>query len=420
MERSIIMLYREMPKTKDQLSILGFGCMRLPSSGTRVNEEEAIRQIRYAIDKGVNYVDTAWPYHNGSSEVILGKALKDGYREKVKVADKLPQWMCRSREDMDRYLDAQLERLDAAVIDYYLIHSLDGAAWERNLELGILDFMDKAKASGKVRNVGFSYHGGREDFVEIIDSYDWDFCQIQFNILDEHAQAGVEGLEYARSKGIGVIIMEPLRGGVLANKLPGEVEKVYRNADEKRSNVEWALRWVWNHPGVITVLSGMNSVEQIEENIKIAETAEVESLSEGELSTVKNAAEGFRSLMQVPCTACNYCMPCPKGVNIPLAFSFYNNKSLFKQGFMSRAMYLFQLDDVQAGRKPALASQCVGCGLCMSHCPQKINIPGELKKVEREFEGRLTTKPLKFLLRTAMTRGQVKRKKAPGERPAAS
>lgn len=401
------MQYREMPLAGDKLSTLGFGCMRFPSNGTRVNEEEAIRQIRYAIDKGINYLDTAWPYHNGMSEIILGKALKGKYREKVKIADKLPHWMCKTREDMDYYLNEQLKRLSVEKIDYYLIHMLDGQSWEKNKKNGILDFIKEAIQSGKITNIGFSFHGARDDFKAIIDDYNWQFCQIQYNILDENAQAGREGLEYAWNKQIGVIVMEPLRGGVLANKLPPAVEKIYRDSDNNRSNVNWALSWILNHPGIVTVLSGMNTQEQIDENITISSAIEVNSMNKNELTTVKNAAEKFRILMKIPCTACQYCMPCPKGVNIPQAFAFYNNRYMFKDKMMNQAFYLLQLDDIQEGRKKSLASQCVGCGLCMKHCPQKIEIPTELKKVEKEFEG-FSSKIIRVIAKMTMTSGRRK------------
>ena len=398
------MLYREMPKTKDSISILGFGCMRLPGSQTNIKEKEAIELIRYAIDRGVNYVDTAWPYHGGKSEIVLGKALKEGYRKKVKIADKLPQWLCKKREDMDYYLDEQLKRLDVGVIDYYLIHSLDRQMWDKAVDRGIFDFMEKAKESGKIKNIGFSFHGARDDFMKIVDAYEWDFCQIQFNILDEHNQAGVEGLDYANSKGLGVIIMEPLRGGSLAGKLPDDVEQIFKNTDSGKSNAEWSLRWIWNHPGVITVLSGMNTMNQVKENIAIASDAEVSSLENKELQTVSDAAEKFRSIMKVPCTGCHYCMPCPHGVNIPHAFSFYNNKYLFRKGLINRIQYLLQLGGVQGGKK-SLASQCISCGLCIKHCPQKIKIPAELRKVKKTFEGKLTTKPLLFLIKKMLSAG---------------
>lgn len=405
------MLYRTMPKTGDTLSILGFGCMRLPGNQMTVNEPEAIAQIRYAIDNGINYVDTAWLYHSGKSEAVLGKALRNRYREKVKVADKLPHWLCRSQQDMDHYLNEQRKRLDVEVIDYYLLHALDGTSWNTAKGNGAIDFLKKAKADGRIVNAGFSFHGKREDFKRIIDDFDWEFCQIQFNILDKQFQAGIEGLEYARSKDIGVIIMEPLRGGSLAGKLPADVERVYRKASSDRSNAEWALRWVWNHPGVVTVLSGMNDKKQIAENIRIAETAEIGSLSGDELQAVDDAAAAFRRLMKIPCTACQYCMPCPVHVDIPSAFHFYNNKYLFKQGFMSRALYFMQLGGMQE-KKPALASQCVDCGKCLEHCPQGIAIPDELKKVRKDFEGRLTTRPLMFILKHAMSRAATKEEAA--------
>lgn len=405
------MLYREMPKTGDKISILGFGCMRLPGGQMNPGEKESIEQIRYAIDQGVNYLDTAWPYHNGKSEVILGKALKNGYREKVKVADKLPHWYCKNIEDMNHYLDIQLDRLDESFIDYYLIHNLDYTSWTKAKESGVFDFIRQAKEAGKIINIGFSFHGPREDFKKIIDDYDWDFCQIQFNILDKTFQAGIEGLEYAYSKNIGVVAMEPLRGGSLAGKLPDAVEKIYKTSPVKRTNVEWALRWVWNHPGVITVLSGMNKMEHIKENIRIASEAEIHSLSEAELETIDSAADTFRSLMKVPCTACQYCQPCPKNVDIPSAFHFYNNKYLFKQGFISRSLYLIQTGGFQE-KAPALASQCIQCGKCVKECPQNIDIPAELNKVEKEFEGKLTTRPMMWLMKTALQRGARKAKGA--------
>ncbi len=406
--QELMMLYRELPKTKESLSILGFGCMRLPGKQIKPDEDKSIELIRDAINKGINYFDTAWPYHNGKSEVILGKALNNGFREKVKIADKLPPWLCHEEKDMDFYLNEQLKRLGVDYIDYYLLHALDGETWDRLKGINVIDFMERAKKTGKIKNAGFSFHGDREDFKKIIDAYDWDFCQIQFNILDDKNQAGIEGLEYAYSKNIGVIIMEPLRGGILAGKLPKEIEKLYNNAKNKRTNVEWALRWIWDHPGVITVLSGMNTLDQLEENVKIASEAKANSLTHDEKDLINEVAAKFMELMRVPCTGCQYCMPCPKNVNIPSAFSFYNQKYLFKNGFMSRILYFMQNTDLGSGRKSSLASQCVNCGLCLKHCPQKIEIPSELKKVKKSFEG-ITTKPLLFLVKKIM--GSNKKKK---------
>ena len=401
------MQYREMPKIGDKISILGFGCMRLAGGQLRPDEKLAIEQIRSAIDRGVNYVDTAWPYHGGKSEVILGKALKDGYREKVKLADKLPHWICKTVQEMDEILDEQLKRLDVDVIDYYLIHGIDHQTWTIAKENGVIEFIKRAKESGKIVNTGFSFHGPRDGFMQIIDDYDWDFCQIQFNILDEHDQAGIEGLEYAASRDIGVIIMEPLRGGSLSGKLPDEVEKVYNSASKKRSNAEWALRWIWNHPGVITVLSGMNDEEHIKENIRIASEAEAGSLTEEELAVIQKAGDTFRKLMKVSCTGCQYCMPCPQGVNIPTSFTIYNNKYLFGKGIFNKIFYLSQCGGLQ-GKEPAFASQCTNCGTCLEKCPQKIDIPSNLENVEKDFEG-ILTKPLLFLLDKAMSRKKKKK-----------
>ncbi len=380
------MLYREMEKTGDQLSILGYGCMRLPSKNGRIDESLAMKQLRGAIDQGVNYVDTAWPYHGGNSEKFVGKALKDGYREKVKIATKLPQFLCHSKEDMYDYLEKQLVKLDVDVIDYYLIHTLDGNTWEYMKSLGVMDFMNDIKASGKIKNIGFSFHGRKEEFPIIVDDYEWDFCQIQYNILDENNQAGRAGLEYAADKGLGIIIMEPLLGGNLAKELPNPVKKHYDSAKTKRTNVEWALRWIWDHPQVHVILSGMNVDEHIEENLRIASEAYPNSLTDDEKQTIENAANEYKALRKVPCTGCNYCMPCPAKVDIPGAFELYNNRHLFGKSLLGTGMYLSRVGGMTKGEKH-LAKQCVNCGKCVRECPQSIDIPKELKAVSKDFEG---------------------------------
>ena len=382
------MLYRKMPKNGDELSILGFGCMRLPvKENGNIDEERARKQVRHAIDQGVNYVDTAWPYHLKESEPFLGRALANGYRAKVKVATKLPSWMVESLDDMDRYLDAQLEKLNTDHIDYYLMHGLVGYLWDKVVGLGVATFLDKAKADLRIMNAGFSFHGTREDFKRIVDGYDWDFCQIQYNFLDEKNQAGTEGLEYAASKGIGVIIMEPLRGGNLARLVPPVIAEIWEHAQEKRTPSAWALRWVWNHPEVTVVLSGMNEETHIEENLAIADKAYPNSLTEADLQLVKKVAQKYRELMKTDCTGCGYCMPCPAGVEIPVCFESFNNLLVFGNTGEKQLRYAVRLGGVINGGKLGLASQCIQCGECMEKCSQHLKIPDLLKTVVEELQG---------------------------------
>ena len=282
------MLYRTMPKIDETLSVLGFGCMRLPTNQDgSIARKRAIAQIRYGIDHGINYLDTAWPYHGGQSEPLVGEALEGGYRDKVNIATKLPSWMVKDRADMDVYLDKQLKLLQTDCIDFYLIHNLNGIMWEGLKGKEVLDFIDRAKASGKIKYAGFSFHGHVADFKTIVDDYDWEFCQIQYNYLDEFHQAGREGLEYAAAQNLGLIIMEGLRGGNLGiPEPPSEIAALWDSAEKKRTPVEWALRWIWDHPEVAVVLSGMNEESHIEENLKIAGEAVSGSLDEREKDIV--------------------------------------------------------------------------------------------------------------------------------------
>jgi predicted aldo/keto reductase-like oxidoreductase len=382
------MLYRTVPKTGDKLSILGFGYMRLPhKQGGGIDEERAVRQLRYAIDHGVNYVDTAPIYHFGKSETILGRALTEGYRNKVRLATKLPPWSVFARSDMDRILADQLAMLNTDHIDYYLLHSLGKESWDKLLLLGVLEFLDMAKKDGRIINAGFSFHSNTDTFKEIIDAYDWDFCQIQFNYLDEHNQAGIEGLEYAASKRIAVVVMEPLRGGNLAGHVPDDVQKIWDTAHIKRSAAEWGLRWVWNHPEVTVALSGMNDEAHIDENLRVAETALPDSLSESDLTVLEQARQTYRRLMKVDCTGCRYCMPCPAGVNIPECFAFYNNTAFFPHCRENRMLYMVRLGGI-IGDFPSYAGLCRHCGKCERICPQHIPIQQRLKEVSAKMEGR--------------------------------
>ena len=331
------MQYRTVPKNGDKLSVLGFGCMRLPMKEGAIDEPRAIKQIRSAIDQGVNYVDTAWPYHAGESERVLGLALKDGYREKVKLATKLPSWLINSRADMDIFLNAQLKKLGTSQIDYYLLHALDGGIWDKINALGALEFLDKAKEDGRIVNAGFSFHGLSNDFTKIIDAYNWTFCQIQYNYLDTEYQAGEKGLKYAASKKLAVIIMEPLRGGNLAlPEPPPEVAAIWGESKIKRTPVEWAL--LWNQPEVTSVLSGMNDEANIEQNIAIASSSHQNELSSADLKLVERAAKKYHELMKVNCTGCGYCLPCPANVMIPLCFEEYNKYSMF--GGLENAQFI--------------------------------------------------------------------------------
>jgi uncharacterized protein len=383
------MLYRTMNKTGDSLSVLGFGCMRLPQKkgqpGTgKIDEERASRQLQYAIDLGVNYLDTGMMYHMGRSEPFLGTFLSHGYRDKVKLATKLPPWSVRIQSDMDKILSTQLEKLKTDHIDYYLIHGVVRESWNKMMDLHVLEFLDAATQSGRILHAGFSFHGDRDLFKEIVDSYEWQFCQIQYNYLDEGNQAGTAGLKYAAGKGLGVIVMEPLRGGNLAKKVPG-VEKIWEESNTKRTPAEWALRWVWNHPEVTVVLSGMNDEKQIEENIRIANDAYPDSLTIKELELISRAELTYRGLMKVGCTGCRYCLPCPSGVDIPTCFEVHNSVHMFGETRFARINYLLRTGGL-TGIGRSYASLCSECGKCAKACPQHLPIPELLEDVANNLE----------------------------------
>ncbi len=395
------MLTRTNIKNGDELSILGFGCMRFPMKGPSIDEERSIAMIRDAIDKGVNYFDTAYPYHAGKSEPLLGKALEGGYRERVKIATKLPHYMVNSLEGAKKIFKNQCTKLKTEYIDYYMFHMLsDKSNFDRMVKMGIMEWLDQLKQEGVVKNIGFSFHGGKTDFEEIVKAYPWDFCQIQYNYLDENNQATRSGLQLAHSLGMPVIVMEPLRGGRLVDNLPEEVLKAFKDYDEKPSPAEWALRWIWNHPEVTVILSGMSNEEQLEENIRIASTAKANDLTDEEMSVFDKVKSIILEKTKVPCTACNYCMPCPFGVNIPGCLSVYNDKYLLgKKGI--RMKYLQTMG--MMAKNPAIASLCTECGKCEGHCPQNIEIRKELKTVKKELEG-VFFKPVVAVLRKVMKR----------------
>ena len=376
------MLYRKL-KDDVTVSILGFGAMRLPLIGgtqspvdsfnpaRSIDEEETHRMVEYAIDQGVSYFDTAYNYHGGKSEVVLGKALRP-HRAKVAIATKLPVFSVESSGDFDRILDQQLERLGTAYLDFYLLHGLNEHTWAKSRNLGVLEFLDRVQRDGRVRHAGFSHHDTVSLFKEIVDSYDWAMCQIQYNYLDEQFQAGTEGLRYAASKGLGVVIMEPLRGGKLAN-VPAEVRALFDSWPEKRTPAEWALRWVWNHREVSTALSGMNSLAQVQDNVRAAEKGQPDALSAGEIALVDRVREVYRRMFRVDCTGCGYCMPCPAGVNIPTNFALYNDVLVFNDPTGVMVYNAFLTPEQKA-------SSCSDCGICEEKCPQEIPIREELKK----------------------------------------
>ncbi len=380
------MLYRKLGKTGIQVSILGFGCMRLPmKNGTgsaadrfdpnkSIDEEKAIQLIQYAKTQGVNYFDTAYPYHGGKSEPLLGKAVQS-CREEVLIATKLPAWMAKAPEDFERFLNEQLQRLQTGYIDFYLLHGLGRQTWSQMKDLGALQFLDRILSDGRARFVGFSFHDEVKIFKEIVDAYDWAVCQIQYNYLDRNYQAGREGLEYAASKNIGLVIMEPLRGGRLAEQVPEKIQSIWDSARIKRPASEWALRWVWNHPQVSTALSGMNTMAQLEENLRIAGEGRANSLSTEELALIDEVTETYRKMFPIDCTACSYCLPCPQGVNIPHNFRLYNDLHVFQDQKINFVLYN------QLTSPEQRASNCAECGECEERCPQHIKIAEELRKV---------------------------------------
>jgi predicted aldo/keto reductase-like oxidoreductase len=378
-------LYRKLGKDGPEVSILGFGAMRLPviaNVQTAIDEPLATQMMRDAIDAGVNYVDTAFPYHGnsftepGMSEVVVGRALGDGYRGRVHLATKLPSWLIESRGDMDRHLEGQLERLGTDHIDCYLLHALNDVLWTKLESLGVTDFLDAAIADGRIRYAGFSYHHDLPTFKRIVDAHDWTFCQIQYNLLDVDYQAGQRGLRYAAARGLGVIVMEPLKGGRLAGHVPDDVAAAWASADVQRSAAEWALRWIWNDADVSMLLSGMSAPEQLAENLRIAEQGLPDSLSAENLDLVERVRDIYRSRMVADCAGCKYCMPCPVGVDIPGCIRQLNNARLY--------------DDVESARRAyakvlVKASACTQCGSCEDRCPQSVRIPDVLEEAAELF-----------------------------------
>lgn len=375
------MQYRE-DRKGNKLSILGYGCMRFTKNASGVDLEKAEEELMYAIRHGVNYLDTAYIY--AGNEEAVGKILaKNHCREEIYLATKLPHYLIKTKAGAEKKFQEELQRLQTDYIDYYLMHMLnDCRTWEKLEKIGIKEWIAEKKKSGAVRNIGFSYHGNTEEFKKLLDVYDWDFCQIQYNYLDEHSQAGREGLEYAGKKGIPVIIMEPLRGGRLVNDLPQEAKRYISESGAVSSAAELAFRWLWDQPQVTCVLSGMNSMEMVKENIRLAQNAEAGAFGEAERELTRKVKEAIQEKMKVGCTGCGYCMPCPQHVDIPMAFHCYNVR--YSEGKKSGRWEYVQATAMR--KETSSASQCVGCGKCERHCPQGIPIRDKLKEAAKELE----------------------------------
>lgn len=370
-------------KYGNKLSILGYGCMRFTQSGGKIDLDKAEKEIMEAYNAGVNYFDTAYIY--GGSEDALGRILeKNGIRDKVNIATKLPHYLIKKSDSMEKYFTEELRRLRTDHVDYYLMHMLtDVKTWDRLKALGIIEWLEEKKKSGAIRQVGFSYHGNSDMFCELMDAYDWDFCQIQYNYMDEHSQAGRKGLHYAASKKLPVIIMEPLRGGKLVGLLPDEAKLLMENYEVKRSPAEWAFRWLWNQPEVTCVLSGMNSLEMVKENVRTASNVQAGELTQADEELLRNVVNAINAKIKVGCTGCRYCMPCPQNVDIPGTFAAYNRK--YTEGFKAALMEYIMCTAIR--KDSSAASNCIECGKCEQHCPQHLEIRKELKNARKELEG---------------------------------
>ncbi len=366
------MKYRRFGKLEWKASALGFGAMRLPVIGndaSKIDLDEAEKMIIYAIDHGVNYIDTAYPYHRGMSEPLLGDIFRHGYRSRVRLATKMPTWLINTRQDLDKYFDEQLGRLKTEYVDFYLLHGLTGERWQKLTALNVLDWAEDRIEEGRMKYLGFSFHDEYEVFKNIVDGYDhWTMCQILYNYMDADFQAGTKGLRYAASKGLAVVVMEPIAGGRLAVKPPSEIQSIWDEAPNRKTPAEWALRWVWNHPEVTVVLSGMSSLQQVEENVASAEHSEPHNLSEQELQLIDSVSKKYRDLGFVGCTGCRYCLPCPQGVNIPEIISLYNEFFMKDRSDEVKNKYWEHITPESE------AKRCARCRQCEKLCPQQLPI----------------------------------------------
>ena len=374
------MQYRQFQTIGKDVSLLGLGAMRFPlGEDGKADEAASIRMIRHAIDNGINYVDTAYTYHGGLSEVIVGKALKDGYRERTLIADKLPIWLVKEEADVRKYFDEQLQRLDVDCIDMYLIHCIEKDGWKVTKDCRVIEILEELKAEGKIGHIGFSFHDDLSLFKEVIDAYDWEFCQIQLNYVDVNFQAGLEGLHYAGAKGIPVVIMEPLKGGRLSDAVPPVVQKLWDEAPVSRTPAEWAFKWVASQPEVSTILSGMSNMEQLEQNLTLFAKEDLTVLTGEEKARIEQVAELYRTLIKYPCTECQYCQPCPNGVLIPRIIRYYNDWCAYEHNPKLKEEYLVWQDESEH------ASNCIKCGACEEHCPQHLPVMQIMDEIVEAF-----------------------------------
>jgi len=376
--------YRDFGMLDWKVSALGFGAMRLPTKGgkaSKIDEPEAVKMIRYAIDHGVNYVDTAYGYHEGKSEGLMGKALRDGYRDRVRVATKMPTWLVKSERDMNKFLRKQLGRLKLGYVDFYLLHGLTKTRWESLQKLEVCKWAEKKMREGKILHFGFSFHDEFNVFKDIIDSYDgWTFCQIQYNYMDSDYQAGTKGLEYAASKGLAVVVMEPVAGGKLAMTPPADVHVIFDEALVKRTPAEWALQWIWNHPEVSVALSGMSTMKQVMENVESASRSSPNMLTPEDLEVINHAKRKYTEQGFIGCTGCRYCAPCPHGVDIPRVISLYNEYYIMGMSAEVKKKYREQVNPKNQAKK------CVQCGECEEKCPQRLSIREVMSRAAMVFE----------------------------------
>jgi hypothetical protein len=381
------MKYRQFGSLDWKVSALGFGAMRFPTIGGdsgKIDEKPSSEMLYYAIDNGVNYIDTAYPYHSGQSEGFVGKTLQGVYRDKVKIATKLPCWEVEKKEDFDRLLNEQLERLQTEQVDFYLLHALNEKSWLKMKQLGVLPWAEKALADGKIAHLGFSFHDEFPVFKIIIDAYDkWEFCQIQYNYMDINYQAGNKGLDYAAEKGLAVVVMEPIRGGRLVDP-PQQIEEIWNQADQKRTPADWSLQWLWNQPEVSVVLSGMSEMQHVVENVASGNQSGINSLSEAESKLVDRVREEYEGMALIPCTGCGYCVPCPEGIDIPRLLNIYNDSIMYDKHDYAKAEYN---DFVPVNNR---ANLCVACQECEEKCPQGIIVSEWMVKIDQIFAAKET------------------------------